>query len=136
MKRIKAGRHILISLLVLAILLMTLGLYSITALADGQGPASGKHLVIKVVEDEGELFDLQDRAVPLAAFPGTSQNSSQPDGSGARHIVLMAVMLACVVVFAIYYGHNEKKLIRLRNKATRAEYRWMLHRRQAAEQSE
>ena len=134
MKGIKAGRHILISGLVLAVLLLTLSLCTITALADGQDPASGKQLVIRVVEDDEELFDLGDRAVPLAAFPGASQ-TSQPDGSGTRHIVLMAVMLVCVVAFAIYYGHNEKKLIRLRNQATKAEYRWMINRRQSADQS-
>ena len=133
MKRIKAGRHILVSGLVLAILLLTLSLCTITALADKQEPTSGKHLVIRVVEEEEDtLYDLQDRAVPLAAFPGASQQE-QTDDSGSRHVILMAVMLAVVVGYVFYRGRSEMKLIRLRRRAAQVEYGWMLERTSSAE---
>lgn len=134
MKRIKAGRHILVSVLVLAILLMTLSLCTITAMADKQEPTSGKHLVIKVVEEEEDatLYDLGDSEVPLAAFPGVSQQA-QTDDSGSRHVVLMAVMLAVVVGYVFYRGRSEMKLIRLRRRAAQVEYGWMLERTSSAE---
>ena len=128
MGRIKAGRHIFVTGLVLAILLMTLSLCTITTLAEEQEPTSGKHLVIKIVEEEEDgLYDLKNSEVPLAAFPGVSQQEKKDD-SGSRHVVLMAVMLAVVVGFVFYCGRSETKLIRLRRRAAQVEYGWMLER--------
>lgn len=121
MKRIKAGRHILISGLVIAILLMTLSICTVTAFAAEQESSSGKHLVIKVVEEEEEVLDIKDSEVPLAAFPGFSKKT-QADQEGSLYIVLMAVMLVSAIGFVFYRSRGERRLSRLRQKNARARY--------------
>ena len=75
-----------------------------------------KHLVIKVVEDE-ELVEIDDFEVPLAAYSAGSEDHS----SGTRHLILMAGMLVCLILFVFYQGRNEKKLIFLRIQAAKAQ---------------
>ena len=87
-------------------------------------PQEGKHLVIKVVEDEG-LLEIEDYEVPLSSF----SEKTQEQKAGIRHIILMSAMLACVIIFVLYQGVNEKKLISLRRRAALSQSRMMTENR-------
>ena len=131
MKREDKSKRKLISKLgaIALIVALTCGMFSIIASAAPAGEASqtGKNLVIKVVEDEGEMIDIDDYDVPLSAF---SAMPSAQDNSGTRHLVMMSAMLACVLLFVVYQGVHEKKLVTLRRRAARAQDHMMTAERQ------
>ena len=87
--------------------------------AEESGQAK-KHLVIKVIEDE-ELMDIEDEDIPLSFF----SEGREETRSGTRHLILMSLMLACVILYVVYQTVNEKKLIELRKRAAAAQYQKM-----------
>ena len=87
--------------------------------AEESGQAK-KHLVIKVVEDE-DLMDIEDEDIPLSFF----SEGREETRSGTRHLILMSLMLACVIIYVVYQVVNEKKLIELRKRAAAAQYQKM-----------
>ena len=110
-----------ISLIILLFMISVeiIGLAAPAIFAEESGQEQ-KHLVIKVIEDE-ELMDIEDEDIPLSFY---SEGSAQ-DRSGTRHLILMSLMLACVIIYVIYQTVNEKKLIELRKRAAGAQYRRM-----------
>jgi len=103
-----------------AILLLLLsGLLSAGAAASEAAavpPEEGQALIIQVVEDI-PACEIQENQVPLAAYPDT------PARSGVRHSALMALVLAAVVGYVIYFHRYENRLFRLRQDAAMAERR-------------
>lgn len=106
------------------IVVLTCGIFGTAAYALPARDASekDKHLVIKVVEDEGEMIEFDDYDTPLSSFSAMPYTA---DSSGTRHLVIMSVMLACVLLYVFYQGVNEKKLNELRKQAARAQKHMM-----------
>ena len=125
-RKIRRHKRILrISMISLIIMIsfVIFGLSTPAVFAEESGQTQ-KHLVIKVIEDE-DLVDIDDEDIPLSFY---SEGRAE-DRSGTRHIILMSVMLACVIIYVVYQGVNEKKLIELRNRAATAQYQRMTENR-------
>ena len=110
--------------IILAVFICGVILTNASDLTSGGPSKDSKQLVIKVVEDE-DLVDIDDYDVPLSSFSlGDAQKNA-----GTRHIILMSAMLGCVIVYVIYQGRNEKKLISLRSQAAKAQHLMMTENR-------
>ncbi|MBR3400969.1 MAG: hypothetical protein IKG67_01885 [Parasporobacterium sp.] len=119
-------KHLLrISMIIMLVTLFfeIIGVSTPAVFAEESGQTQ-KHLVIKVIEDE-DLVDIDDEDIPLSFY---SEGRAE-ERSGTRHIILMSVMLACAVIYVVYQGVNEKKLIELRKRAAAAQYQRMTENR-------
>ena len=92
--------------------------YAASGAAEEESENSGKNLVITVLEDI-EPADIEDARVPLAALPQTKRDDS------IRHLVLMSIAFICVIIYVLYFGRYEKKLIALRRETIEAEKKSM-----------
>ena len=108
----RAWSRRLTCLLLTAVLIFLLPQTS--ARAADSGDSARKQLVITVVE-EIPAEEIEEEAVPLAAVPDTAP------GREIRHAGMMALTLAAVVFYVLYFGRYERKLLALRREAARAE---------------
>ena len=110
-------------LMIVIIAFVFAGAKAFYAMAD-ETSQSEKHLVVKIIEDE-ELLEIDDYDVPLA-FSFDTANEQQ---AGIRHVLLMSIMLACVIIYVIYQVINEKKIISLRRQAAEIQLQMMKNNR-------
>lgn len=99
--------------------------------AENTAAEEKRELTITVVEDGEEILEIQDRAVPLAAFPGAEPQAVPRNGE--RHVFLMGAALLAVIAYVWYFSRYEKRLFRLRREAAEAEHRFLEQRRRERE---